>query len=55
MASALRGAPGAYDDNDGAYLVRIGVNERPTVPEPASLLIALMAAGCVSMHKRFGR
>lgn len=32
------GAPGAYDDNDGAYTVRIGVNQSPIVPEPASLL-----------------
>jgi hypothetical protein len=38
------GAPGAYDDNDGSYRVRIGVNEvPPPVPEPQS--IALLAAG----------
>jgi hypothetical protein len=38
------GGPGAYDDNDGSYRVRIGVNEvPPPVPEPQSL--ALLAAG----------
>jgi hypothetical protein len=39
------GAPGAYDDNDGAYRVRIGVNTIPDVPEPASL--AFILVGCV--------
>lgn len=38
------GAPGAYDDNDGSYQVRIGVNEIPTIPEPSSLALALGAA-----------
>ena len=35
------GLPGAYDDNDGSYRVRIGVNEIPTteVPEPATMLL----------------
>ena len=33
------GAPGAYDDNDGAYRIIVGVNEIPAVPEPASLLL----------------
>jgi hypothetical protein len=42
------GAPGAYDDNDGAYLVRIGVNEIPTVPAPGSL--ALLGLGFVLMR-----
>lgn len=37
------GAPGAYDDNDGSYRVRIGVNEVPTVPEPST--VAMMVAG----------
>lgn len=40
------GPPGAYDDNDGFYLVRIGVNQVPTIPEPGSLaLVALGFAG----------
>jgi hypothetical protein len=36
-------APGAYDDNDGAYHIAIGVNQTPTVPEPQTY--ALMALG----------
>ena len=40
------GAPGAYDDNDGAYRVRIGINEVPSVPEPATvLLLGIALAG----------
>jgi hypothetical protein len=38
------GAPGAYDDNDGAYTVRIGVNSIPTVPDGGSLLPSFAAA-----------
>jgi len=37
------GAPGAYDDNDGSYRVRIGVNQTPAIPEPETY--ALMLAG----------
>lgn len=37
------GAPGAYDDNDGAYRIRIGVNEIPTIPEPGTLALAALA------------
>lgn len=37
------GGPGAYDDNDGRYLVRIGVNEEPTIPEPSALLLLSVA------------
>ena len=43
------GEPGAYDDNDGAYQIRVGVNEIPTlaVPEPASLALwGLGTLGC---------
>lgn len=33
------GAPGAYDDNDGSYRIRVGVNTMPTdVPEPSVAL-----------------
>ena len=39
--------PGAYDDNDGFYQVRVGVNEVPTAPEPGSL--ALLGLGCVAL------
>jgi hypothetical protein len=38
------GAPGAYDDNDGAYIVRVGVNEIPTIPEPATAWLLFAAA-----------
>lgn len=37
------GAPGAYDDNDGSYRVRIGVNSDPRVPEPATAFLVLLA------------
>ncbi len=37
------GAPGAYDDNDGSYRVRLGINQIPAVPEPGS--VSLMLAG----------
>ncbi|MEO5881189.1 MAG: PEP-CTERM sorting domain-containing protein [Caldimonas sp.] len=37
------GAPGAYDDNDGSYAIRIGVNQVPGIPEPETY--ALMLAG----------
>lgn len=40
------GAPGAYDDNDGSYRVRVGINEIPSVPEPTTLaLLGLALAG----------
>lgn len=49
------GAPGAYDDNDGSYSVRIGINQVPTIPEPTSmLLMALGLAGvlCAGRQRR---
>ncbi len=34
------GAPGAYDDNDGSYRIRIGQNEPANpIPEPGTLLL----------------
>ncbi len=38
------GAPGAYDDNDGAYRIRVGVNETPTsiVPLPGAVWLGLV-------------
>jgi hypothetical protein len=37
------GLPGAYDDNDGSYKIRLGINEVPThVPEPGSIALLLL-------------
>jgi len=46
------GDPGAYDDNDGAYLVRIGVNEIPTVPAPGSLALLGLGAALLGFMRR---
>lgn len=52
-AFGFNGAPGAFDDNDGAYRVRLGINEDPRnpnrVPEPATvglLLLGLALSWC---------
>ncbi|WP_272004680.1 hypothetical protein [Roseovarius sp. ZX-A-9] len=47
-AFGFNGVPGAYDDNDGSYQIRVGVNEVPTltpVPLPATALLLLGALG----------
>jgi hypothetical protein len=44
------GVPGAYDDNDGAYRIRIGINEIPTIPEPTT--IALLGLGLAGIGYR---
>ncbi|MBN2269821.1 MAG: hypothetical protein JXN61_04360 [Sedimentisphaerales bacterium] len=47
------GAPGAYDDNDGSYGVRIGINEVPVIPAPGAILLAGIGTGIVGwMRKR---
>ena len=42
--------PGAYDDNDGAYRVRIGVNEVP-VPEPTALALLGLGFGVLAFRR----
>lgn len=48
------GLPGAYDDNDGSYRIRLGINEIPTeVPEPGSIALLLLGlAGLGVARKR---
>ncbi|MEQ8663385.1 MAG: PEP-CTERM sorting domain-containing protein [Gammaproteobacteria bacterium] len=46
------GAPGAYDDNDGAYRVRLGINEIPSVPEPGTLALGGLALLVAGMRRR---
>ena len=44
------GGPGAYDDNDGSYQIRIGVNQVPVVPGiPEPETYALMLAGLAAL------
>lgn len=41
-AFGFNGAPGAFDDNDGNYRIRIGINEIPDpgqIPEPITVLL----------------
>lgn len=46
--------PGAYDDNDGAYRVRVGINEvpDPAIPEPLSCVMALFGLGALGIVLR---
>ncbi|MCW5965198.1 MAG: PEP-CTERM sorting domain-containing protein [Bryobacterales bacterium] len=48
------GAPGAYDDNDGSYRVRLGINAIPNneIPEPGTLLSVLGGLGLVFFLRR---
>ena len=55
-AFGFNGAPGAFDDNDGSYRIRIGINETPsvgTIPEPITLLLfGIGLAGLAYRHTR---
>jgi hypothetical protein len=46
------GRPGAYDDNDGEYRVRIGVNQVPTIPEPTTLSLMLGGLGWFAYRRK---
>jgi len=49
------GVPGAYDDNDGSYQIRIGINQVPGIPEPetyALMLAGLGVLGAVARRRR---
>ena len=52
-AFGFNGAPGAFDDNDGSYRIRIGINQDPNLPEPSSLaLVGLGILGMVVVTRR---
>lgn len=53
-AFGFNGAPGAFDDNDGSYRIRIGINEDPRnrIPEPGALgLVGLGLAALALLRK----
>lgn len=54
-AFGFNGAPGAFDDNDGSYQIRVGINELPTptaVPEPASMTLVGMGIGALAYARK---
>ncbi|MCC7413103.1 MAG: PEP-CTERM sorting domain-containing protein [Gammaproteobacteria bacterium] len=56
----FNGPPGAFDDNDGSYRIRIGINEDPRnpltpMPEPAPMLllgIGLLVFAATRLRRR---
>ena len=46
------GVPGAYDDNDGAYRIRVGVNQTPIIPLPAGAWLLISGLGILSVTRR---
>lgn len=53
-AFGFNGVPGAYDDNDGSYRIRVGINEIPTgvVPLPAGLVLLVSGLGGLALMRR---
>lgn len=56
-AFGFNGAPGAFDDNDGSYRIRVGINESPNnpitpVPEPETYALMLAGLGLLGMVAR---
>jgi hypothetical protein len=54
-AFGFNGPPGAFDDNDGSYQIRVGINELPTptaVPEPASMTLVGMGIGALAYARK---
>ncbi|RKF16602.1 VPLPA-CTERM sorting domain-containing protein [Roseovarius spongiae] len=51
-AFAFNGVPGAYDDNDGSYKIRVGINAIPTIPLPAGALLLISALGAFGLIGR---
>ncbi|RME75619.1 MAG: PEP-CTERM sorting domain-containing protein [Planctomycetota bacterium] len=50
------GKPGAYDDNDGFYQIRVGINSIPSpVPEPRAALLLVLAALALLLRPRAAR
>jgi hypothetical protein len=50
---AFNGPPGYYDDNDGSYRIRVGVNETPApVPLPAAGLLLVAGIGALGALRR---
>lgn len=60
-AFGFNGVPGAFDDNDGAYRIRVGINEDPrnpvtSVPEPSVLgLFGIGLLGLAWCRRRLAR
>jgi hypothetical protein len=49
----FNGGPGAYDDNDGSYAIRLGINEIPTpIPEPSILCMLLAGLATCRVFSR---
>lgn len=50
----FNGPPDAYDDNDGSYSIRLGINEIPTkVPEPGNLILLLIGLAGVWFGRKY--